>query len=173
MNLAEATWEYLFPNKFHVWQHVGARLWKPDQAAIAEMILTRLGQAYIANGGGLSHYLAGQSVGSAGHIVADRWSKFAKVVARRTCYMQVAHMETEILRAKAASRRELKERYDRRKEQIRELDKQLADAEEADKYRHSVIQYVVQQTLIDVFNDILSSANQESTSQPEESTSRP
>ncbi|KAL9008919.1 MAG: hypothetical protein Q9180_009453, partial [Flavoplaca navasiana] len=65
MNLAEALFQYQYPDRFHLKQHVIYHCWAPDQPWPSEILLTRLAQGYTYGGGGFSHYGAGFSNGGA------------------------------------------------------------------------------------------------------------
>ncbi|KAL8724963.1 MAG: hypothetical protein Q9166_007656 [cf. Caloplaca sp. 2 TL-2023] len=63
MNLAEALFKHQYPKMFCLKQHIIYNCWSADQPWPSEILLTRLGQGYVANGGGFSHYPAGHSNG--------------------------------------------------------------------------------------------------------------
>ncbi|KAL8648033.1 MAG: hypothetical protein Q9210_005220 [Variospora velana] len=64
MNLAHALFEYEFPHRFCLKQHIIFECFQPDQPWFGEILLTRLSQAYTERGSGFSHYGAGFSNGA-------------------------------------------------------------------------------------------------------------
>lgn len=65
MNLAQAAFEYRFPDLFHLHQHVIYHCWRETQPWGSEILLTRLAQGYIYNAGGFNHQGAEDSNSSA------------------------------------------------------------------------------------------------------------
>lgn len=78
MNLAEAICLTLFGFDYPMEQYVVFHIFRVEQAVAAEILFTRLGQGYTADGGGFSHALAGRSNDSAMNISAVEWRKFIK-----------------------------------------------------------------------------------------------
>ncbi|KAI4256838.1 MAG: hypothetical protein LQ352_001918 [Teloschistes flavicans] len=76
-NLAEALAQYLYPDWFHLNQQIIYQCWRPDQPWASEILLTRLAQGYISQGGGFSHRGAGFSNGSAWKKRSmEEWARF-------------------------------------------------------------------------------------------------
>ncbi len=77
MNLMEAIFETMaheFSGDYEIEQRVIYLIWRPSQAEVSEIGLTKLAEGYIHNGGGFSHYPAGLSNESAQTIPAREWS---------------------------------------------------------------------------------------------------
>ena len=65
MNLAEAVFQLLYPNRFELQQHVLFNCWSSAQCWYSEVIFTHLGQAYTTGGCGFNYHEAGGSNGAA------------------------------------------------------------------------------------------------------------
>ncbi|KAL8923389.1 MAG: hypothetical protein Q9208_004659 [Pyrenodesmia sp. 3 TL-2023] len=77
MNLAEALFQYEYPGRFCLMQHILFSCWRKDQPWPSEILFTRLAQAYTTNGGGFSHWGAGFSNGvSWRKRPAEDWTRF-------------------------------------------------------------------------------------------------
>jgi hypothetical protein len=59
-------------------------LFRPQQAAIAEIFCSGLLQVWVEEGGGLNAYPAGRSVASARRVGARQWAEWARWAAENT-----------------------------------------------------------------------------------------
>ncbi|MCJ1440846.1 MAG: hypothetical protein MMC23_001332 [Stictis urceolatum] len=73
MNLADAISHVIFGTKFTLHQYIVLPLWNKDQPTIAEKAVTIMAQGYITMGGGFSHCMAGQHMGSSSPISDEDW----------------------------------------------------------------------------------------------------
>ena len=80
LNLLESTCRYLFDGEYGLRQFVVLPLFGADQAALAEEFITLLTSAYIDNGGGVNHHLAGRSNASAYRLSDSQWNEYAEEV---------------------------------------------------------------------------------------------
>jgi hypothetical protein len=76
MNLIEVICNIEFPDRFHFDQYIIAKLYDPQQAILAEVMLTRLASGYVPSGMGLSFWTAGKSVESAWDLTASQFLHF-------------------------------------------------------------------------------------------------
>ncbi|THX69997.1 hypothetical protein D6D05_08795 [Aureobasidium pullulans] len=78
MNLFHACCQHLFPGKYNLHQFVLFLCHSPDQSSTAEIFFHLLGNGYIGNGAGFSHWPAGLSSSKAYKLDAETWSRFSK-----------------------------------------------------------------------------------------------
>ena len=77
MNLAEASFQYLYPGMFRLQQYILFLCFTDAQCWLSEIFITQLGQGYIQNGGGFSHYAAGHSNGgSFRKVPPKKWMRY-------------------------------------------------------------------------------------------------
>jgi hypothetical protein len=79
MNLVEDICTYLhrtgaFTQRFRMHQFIIYLIFRPSQAAIAEIFCSGLLQVWVDNGGGFNAYPAGRSVATARRVSMDEWS---------------------------------------------------------------------------------------------------
>lgn len=139
MNLAEATCRVLFSNRnIHIDQFVAYHLCTPEEGTLAEILFSRLLNAYITFGGGFSHHPAGLSNRSAWddfHI--DQWRQWIEIRSNTPWFL--GNMKNEVIKARqkrneidqaftkeARKLLEMKERARLAKEKLKALDKQMA-----------------------------------------------
>jgi hypothetical protein len=80
MNLAEAVAAVLFQRgkltkRYSMKQFIIFICQEPSHGSLSEIVLTRLAEGYMGNGGGFSHYPAGRSNDSALKTDAIEWGK--------------------------------------------------------------------------------------------------
>jgi hypothetical protein len=85
MNLVEDICTYLnrtgiFEQHFTMHQFIVYLIFRPGQAAIAEIFCSGLLQVWIENGGGFNAYPAGRSVGTAKRVSGDEWAAHERLV---------------------------------------------------------------------------------------------
>ncbi|KJX99434.1 hypothetical protein TI39_contig358g00013 [Zymoseptoria brevis] len=76
MNLFDAASKVLWPGKYKIHQFVVFLCTQAQQAAVAEILFTRLTQCYMTNGGGFTHYAPGRSNSSARKYNDEGWERF-------------------------------------------------------------------------------------------------
>ena len=77
MNLAQASFQHIFPDMFHLDQHIIYQCYRAPQTWFSEIILTQLAQGYTEGAGGFSHYPVGFSNGSAYCSTGlEAWARF-------------------------------------------------------------------------------------------------
>ena len=82
MNLAEASFQHMYPGMFRLQQYVLVLCFREAQCWLSEIFITQLGQGYIHNGGGFSHHPAGHSNGSSyRNVSADKWERYTAKAA--------------------------------------------------------------------------------------------
>ncbi|KAF1952383.1 hypothetical protein CC80DRAFT_370320, partial [Byssothecium circinans] len=86
MNLVEDICTYLFKTSQHfsMHQYIIYLVFRPEQAALAEIFCSGLLQVWVDEGGGLNAYPAGRSVASAGRIGLKEWREHEKWVEGNT-----------------------------------------------------------------------------------------
>ncbi|KAJ4364619.1 hypothetical protein N0V83_009215 [Neocucurbitaria cava] len=83
MNLVEDICTYLhrtrrFQQRFRMHQFIIYLIFRPSQAAIAEIFCSGLLQVWVENGGGFNAYAAGRSVATAGRVRMSEWDGHEK-----------------------------------------------------------------------------------------------
>lgn len=78
MNLFQTCCQILFPGKYRLHQYVVFLCSTPDQTSTAEVLFHLLGQGYISNGCGFSHWPAGLSSHHAYKLRSSMWCSFAR-----------------------------------------------------------------------------------------------
>lgn len=79
MNLAEAMFQYLYPDLFPIRQAIIYACYRPMQPWLGEIMFTQIAQAYTHGGRGFSHYPPGLSNGSAhSHIPNRSWDHYLR-----------------------------------------------------------------------------------------------
>ena len=82
MNLAEASFQHMYPGMFRLQQYILFLCFREVQCWLSEIFVTQLGQGYIHNGGGFSHHAAGHSNGySYRNVPADKWERYTAKAA--------------------------------------------------------------------------------------------
>lgn len=82
INLAEASFQHLYPGMFRLQQYILYLCFREAQCWLSEIFLTQLGQEYIHNGGGFSHNAAGRSYGgNYCNIPAGNWERYTEKAA--------------------------------------------------------------------------------------------
>jgi hypothetical protein len=76
MNLIEVICNIEFPDRFHFDQYIIAKLYDPQQAILAEVMLTRLASGYVPSGMGLGFWTASKGVESAWDFTARQYRRF-------------------------------------------------------------------------------------------------
>ncbi|KAF2034224.1 hypothetical protein EK21DRAFT_97674 [Setomelanomma holmii] len=89
MNLVEDICTYLhrtgqFQQHFRMQQYIIYLIFRPFQAAIAEIFCSGLLQVYVENGGGFNAYRAGLSVATARRVSMDEWDAHEAWVRRQS-----------------------------------------------------------------------------------------
>jgi hypothetical protein len=87
MNLVEDICTYLhrtkqFNQHFCMQQFIIYLIFRPEQAAIAEILCSGLLQVWIEHGGGFNAYPAGRSVATARQVSVDEWARHKRWVRR-------------------------------------------------------------------------------------------
>ena len=89
MNLAEAVFEYVFPEMFRLQQRIVYGCFRPLQDWHAEIVLTQLAQGYTKGARGFSHYGAGFSNNSAWLKTPKKgWAVFQEQTLQRTFLLE-------------------------------------------------------------------------------------
>ncbi|KAJ4353623.1 uncharacterized protein N0V89_005353 [Didymosphaeria variabile] len=102
MNLIEDICTYLhqagtFSQLFRMQPFIVYLIFRPQQAAIAEIFCSGLLQVWIEEGGGLNAYPAGRSVASARRVSAARWVEHERWVADNTEMVRNMRLQKERL----------------------------------------------------------------------------
>ncbi|KAF1913074.1 hypothetical protein BDU57DRAFT_521762 [Ampelomyces quisqualis] len=89
MNLVEDICTYLhrtkqFVQHFIMHQFIICLIFRPQQAAIAEIFCSGLLQVWVDDGGGFNAYPAGRSVATAGRVSAEEWEGYGRWVRRHS-----------------------------------------------------------------------------------------
>ncbi|KAI4190036.1 MAG: hypothetical protein L6R41_001055 [Letrouitia leprolyta] len=96
MNLAQAAFEYKYPNMFHLNQHIIYHCWRETQPWDSEILLTRLAQGYIHNAGGFSHHGAGLSnFSSWKDLPMEVWESLEERIASTPGFKRRAQQERD------------------------------------------------------------------------------
>ena len=91
MNLAEATFQYLYHDRFQLMQFVIFNCWQPEQCWLGEIIVTQLGQGYTKDGYGFNYHPAGTSNGNAFSKRVDPriWLQYEQEMLRDQDFMDL------------------------------------------------------------------------------------
>ena len=73
----------LFPRQLEMHQHIVYLIFRPEQAAIAEILISGLLQCWIDGGGGFNAYPAGRSVASSRRVRGEDWQGY-EMTARKS-----------------------------------------------------------------------------------------
>jgi hypothetical protein len=103
MNLTEDVCSYLYTSgqmsqHFRMHPFIIFLIFRPKQAAIAEMFCSGLLQVWVEDGGGLNGYPAGRSVASAGRISTREWAAHEKWALDNTRLADNLKVQRERLR---------------------------------------------------------------------------
>ncbi|KAI9878032.1 MAG: hypothetical protein M1830_002113 [Pleopsidium flavum] len=138
MNLVDAICRVLFHDRFHIEQYIIYHIFQPHQAVAAEVIFTRLGQGYIVDGGGFSHYLAGRSNQTALDIPATFWEKYLMDAVKNTPLLERHRDEATRMQDWVNAQEQLyeevvavKDEFDGTQEVLAKLEAALAKVEES------------------------------------------
>jgi hypothetical protein len=98
MNLVEDTCTYLhrteqFKQHFRMHQFIIFLIFKPTQAAIAEIFCSGLLQVWVDNGGGFNAYPAGRSVATAQKVSAGEWIAHEKWIRELSPVDEIMRMQ--------------------------------------------------------------------------------
>ena len=93
MNLVEDICTYLhdtgvFDQHFHMHQFIIYLIFRPSQAAVAEILCSSLLQVWIENGGGFNAYPAGRSVATAQKVSAGEWAEHEQWTIQTSLVME-------------------------------------------------------------------------------------
>ncbi|KAI4673818.1 uncharacterized protein J4E84_010890 [Alternaria hordeiaustralica] len=113
MNLAEAIAAVLFANNtlpklYKMTQYIIYICHTASHASLSEIVLTRLAEGYMGNGGGFSHYPAARSANSALKTSEQEWDNCAQYVIERSPLRENLKSDIERLKKKLADARERK-----------------------------------------------------------------
>lgn len=102
MNLAEDICSYLhrtgqLSQRFYMHQFIIYLIFRPQQAAIAEIFCSGLLQVWVADGGGFNAYPAGRSVASVSRVSERDWAAHEKWVSENTGLVENVKIQKERL----------------------------------------------------------------------------
>lgn len=142
MNLVEAALHRHFGDQYSLCQFVVYQIWSPEQAAVAEIIFSRLFSAYTEGGRGFNTYPAGRSNASAFKVNHETWDELAtRAIAQSPLQATYEHVGSKLdsrnsqWTGRLSDCQKLKELHGELVEvdkTVNELRDNLAEAEEAD-----------------------------------------
>lgn len=89
MNLAEASFQHLYPEIFRLQQYVLFHYLKEAEYWLSETFMTQLGQEYIQNGGSFSRY-----AGTFRKVLAQKWMRYLVKATGEGLLEKVSEEET-------------------------------------------------------------------------------
>jgi hypothetical protein len=95
MNLSEAACKVLFKGKYFISQYVIMHIVDHTHAMYAEIILSRFALAYINQGGGFSHCMAGSSNAGVNTLGQPYWTKVRNEVSAEKSFLAKVKAEIE------------------------------------------------------------------------------
>ena len=78
----------LFPRQLEMHQHIVYLIFRPEQAAIAEILVSGLLQCWIDGGGGFNAYPAGRSVASSKRVSGEEWQGYETTAREKSALVE-------------------------------------------------------------------------------------